>query len=111
MNNNLPATKADPKRFITKKDLKEVVAKLVTKGELDQTEKILRAEIHLTAKEVKEEIREEIKQSEGRIINVLDSFLGEMKASQEERTISADQLSNHEDRITVLEQKAGIATL
>lgn len=107
MQNNLPATKADLDKAVAKLATKEELAKLATR--LDQTEEILRTEIRLTAEETKEEIREEIKQSSSKILNVLDSFLGEIKTSQEERIISSHQLSNHEDRITTLEKTAGLA--
>lgn len=135
MKNNLPATKADLEKFITKKEfkvevaklvtkkefkaelaklatkeeLKAEVAKLATKEELKTVERVLRAEIRVTADEIKSEIREEIKQSSSKILDVLDGFLVEMRTSEEERTIAAHQISNHDDRISVLEQKVGIA--
>lgn len=127
MQNNLPITKKnldsleqnlDQKIDAVEKRLNIKIKGLATKEELakldakiEQTENILRTEIRLTAEETKEEIREEIKQSSSKILNVLDSFLGEIKTSQEERTISAHQLRNQEERIGVLEQTAGIATL
>ena len=124
MKNNSPATKADLEKFLTKKEfkfelaklatkeqLKAEVAKLATKEELKAVERALRTEIRVSTDKIKEEIREEIKQSSSKILDVLDSFLVEMKTSEEERTISAHQLRDHDDRINVLEQKAGIATV
>jgi len=87
-----------------------LLLRLVTKEDLAQLEKILRTEIRLTAEETKAEIKEEISQSSSKVLSVLDEFLKELEASQDERTLSAHQqeqttekLENHELRITALE--------
>lgn len=126
-NSELPATKKDLvrevsklasrnelareiKKLATKEELTEAVKKLATKEELAQLEKILRTEIRLTAEETREGIKEEVSQSSSKVLNVLDEFLKELEASRDERAISADQqvktfnkLENHELRIAALE--------
>jgi hypothetical protein len=37
------------------------------------------------------------------LLNKLDKILGEIKGSREEQTVLSHQVSNHEDRISVLE--------
>lgn len=118
------ATKKDLEKLATKKDLKKLskeitrVDKRLTKEanrldtKIDSVEKTLRVEIRLSAEETKKGIKEEIKQSESRVINVLDAYLGELETSREERAISAKQdaedrkkIENHERWITTIEQK------
>lgn len=134
-NVNLPATKQDLEKLATKKDLKKLakatkkdlkklskeitgVDKRLTKEanrldtKIDSVEKTLCVEIRLSAEETKKEIKEEIKQSESRVVNVLDTYLGELETSREERAIAAHQvlqdrkrIEDNEHRITVLEQQ------
>lgn len=100
------ATKDDLKQFATKDDLKQ----FATKKELEHTERILRAEIRLSAESVKVELREDMKHMESRIIDHLDSFLAEVKASSEEREVVSYRLSDHEERLTKLETNHPIST-
>ncbi|MDO8503392.1 MAG: hypothetical protein Q7S60_01750 [bacterium] len=39
----------------------------------------------------------------------MDEVMGELKAIREEHTVSSGQISDHEDRITLLEEKTGLA--
>lgn len=43
------------------------------------------------------------------LMDKLDGILKEILTSREEQTVMAHQLSNHEDRISTLETKTGIA--
>ncbi len=47
--------------------------------------------------------REEIQQVKSDLLDKLDSILKEIVASREEETILSHRVSNHEDRITALE--------
>lgn len=40
----------------------------------------------------------------------MDEIMGELKAIREEQAVVSHQISNHEDRIGILEQKVGIQT-
>lgn len=114
MKNNLPATKEDLQKAVaileSKMVTKDDAKKFATKEELEQTERILRTEIRLSAESVKDELREDMKHMESRIVDHLDSFLAEIKASSEEREIVSYRLSDHEDRITTLETKFPVPT-
>ena len=118
MKNNLPATKEDLQKalalletkLVTKMVTKEDAKQFATKNELAQTERILRAEIRLSVESVKVELREDMKHMESRIIDHLDSFLAEVKASSEEREIVSYRLSDHEERLTKLETNLAIPT-
>lgn len=39
----------------------------------------------------------------------MDEVMGELQAIREEHTVSSGQVSDHEDRITLLEEKTGLA--
>ena len=101
---SLPASKQDLKNTEKKLDKKiDSVEKKLDK-KIDSVEKILREEIKLTAEETKRELKEEMMKNTSKILNIMDKFLPEIKASREERKAVNYRLSNHRDRIEKLEK-------
>ena len=76
-------------------------------NEIEITKAILREEIRITAKETKQEIKEEITRQNQKMFNTMDSFLQEILKSREEQVLIPHQISDHELRISNLEAKAG----
>lgn len=120
MKNNLPATKEDLEKFITKKEFKTEVAKLATKEDLRQfatkedlknTDRSIRASLQLDFKDFRQEINEKLNllPTKEEFFSKMDELIGELQVIREEHTVSSHQLSDHDNRISVLEQKAGIA--
>jgi len=54
--------------------------------------------------------KEEFTVHKSELLNKLDEILKEILASRQEQTVLVHQVSGHEDRITTLEEKEGIAT-
>lgn len=67
---------------------------MLTQKDLDQLEKTF---------VTKFDLKEALSNLKSDIFNKLDSILKEIVASREERTIMAHKISDHEDRISVLE--------
>lgn len=117
MKNNLPVTKTDLDKAVAKLATKQDLKQFATKDELRNTEKSLRVSMHLDFQEFKEEIKEELKERFGLIptknefFNTMDKLMKELLAMREEHAINGYHLKDHEDRITVLEQTAGLATV
>lgn len=86
-------TKQDSNQLI--KDMKKV---FVTKGEL---RKVVREEID---EALDEKLDQKFFDFKSELFTKIDPILKEVVASREERVITASQLSNHDDRITKLEQ-------
>lgn len=84
------ATKDDLKAFATKEDLKN----FATKDDLRN--------LRLELLEILEEHKLSISSD---IADKFDVVLKEIKANREERTLMSYKLIDHEDRITVLEEK------
>lgn len=83
---------------------------------IDGLEKGLRTIWRFDLQEFKEEIRKELKESFGLIptknefFNDTDKVMKELLAIREENAINGYHLKDHEDRIGVLEQSAGLVT-
>lgn len=60
---------------------------------------------------VQNTVKEEIKHlpTKDEFYGKMDEVMGELKAIREEHTVSSGQISDHEDRITLLEEKTGLA--
>lgn len=112
MKNNSPATKADLAKLATKKDLKTQVAKLATKKELKRTELAIRKGAQLDFEDFRKEINEKLNllPTKDEFFTRMDKVMGELQTIREEQLLLSAKSSNHEDRITVIEQKTGIAT-
>jgi len=67
---------------------------MITENDLDLIENRL---------EDKFATKEELQQMKSDLFDKLDSILKEILATRQEKTVMAGQISNHEDRITVLE--------
>lgn len=102
------------KEVVTKDDLDNAVVEL--RGEMKQMTINLRSEwkidIDFAIKEAKDEILLQMKDMESRLMEVLADFMGEMRKSEENRVVTAyqvsevnDRLDIHEERILKLEQK------
>ena len=89
--------------LVTKKEFQTGIKKVYKRFET--LEAVLRAEIRITAKEAKEEIREEFRAGNNRLYNLVDGFLKEIKQTREEQVLIPHQISNHEIRISKLEKK------
>lgn len=75
----------------------------------DATEKVLRMEIKLSAENTKEEIKTFFTESVSRIMDSVDVFMVEIKASREERIIMSHQIARCSERLDVLEEKLHVA--
>ena len=111
MKNNLPATKDDLKKALSKLVTKTDARQFATKDDLKNTDRAIRASLQLDFKDFRQEINEKLNllPTKDEFFNAMDKIMGELQTNREENTISSHQLSDHEDRITVLEQKTGIA--
>lgn len=60
---------------------------------------------------VQNTVKEEIKHlpTKDEFYGKMDEVMGELKAIREEHTVFSGQISDHEDRITLLEEKTGLA--
>lgn len=87
---NLPATKVD---------LGEVISKFATSEDLARTEQVLRAEIRLSFKEIKEELEEKISllPTKDEFYTQMDKVMGELKTIREEQLIITARVSEHSD--------------
>ncbi len=87
------------------------------KEELKQVEKSLKISLQLDFQEFREEINEKLDKKFGLMPNKdeffgwMDKLMKELTAIREEHTISGYHLKDHEDRISLLEQKTGLATV
>ena len=72
---------------------------------IDDTEKILRTEIKLSAEETKEELKKYFTESVSRLMETIDVFMVEIRASRDEREVTAHQLARCSDRLDIIEQK------
>ena len=61
---------------------------------------------------VRSTVKEEISHlpTKDEFFGKMDEVMGELKTIREEQTVQSHRLSNHEDRITTLEDKVGIRT-
>jgi len=61
---------------------------------------------------VRSTVKEEISHlpTKDEFFGKMDEVMGELKTIREEQTVQSHRLSNHEDRITTLEDKVGIQT-
>lgn len=86
---------------------------LATKEDLQKTEKAIKAGLQLDLNDFKQEINERINllPTKDEFFNKMDQVMGELKTIYEEQTVISGQLPDHKNRITALEQKAGIKTL
>ena len=116
MKNNLPATKADLKseiaKLVTKKEFKAQVAKLATKEELKRTELAIRKGAQLDFEDFRKEINEKLNllPTKDEFFTRMDKVMGELQTIREEQLLLSAKSSSYGDRLTVLEQKTGIAT-
>lgn len=67
---------------------------MLTQKDIDELEKSFVTKFFL---------KQELQKLRSDLINKLDQILKEILTSREEQTVMAHQISNHEDRITVLE--------
>lgn len=111
MQNNLAATKADLDKAVaklaTKEELKKEVAKLDHK--IDIVETSLRTAFKFEIDNAVMDLDDKNKKYHDDLMIKFDDFLREIMNAREDRTITSHRLSDHEDRIVVLEQSAGIA--
>jgi ribosome assembly protein YihI (activator of Der GTPase) len=103
------------KKLATKEELRQEIKKLATKEELSRLEERLRFEIRLSAQELEERLDEKSRQYRDQILNTMNDFLEEIKASRDERVVMGAQVSrnskkleNHEKRITTLEKHTAV---
>ncbi|KKU12296.1 MAG: hypothetical protein UX19_C0002G0003 [Candidatus Woesebacteria bacterium GW2011_GWA1_45_8] len=73
----------------------------LTQRDLDEIEKIV---------DEKVEVRTSNLPTKDEFFSKMDDVMGELKAIREEHTVQSHRVSNHEDRITTLEDKVGIQT-
>lgn len=139
MKNNLSATKDDldkaVKKLATKEELKKEVAKLATKNELrvavaklatkdelvavekrlnekiDGSERAVRAGTRLDIDERTKELEEKINllPTKNEFFTQMDKLMKELLGMREEHAINGYRIKDHEDRIVILEQTAGLA--
>lgn len=113
--NNVSATKADLDKLenklvgklATKDELKTAVAKLDHK--IDIVETSLRIAFKFEIDNAVISLDDKNKKYHDDLMTKFDNFLKEIMDAREDRTITSHRLSDHEDRIGVLEQKTGIA--
>mgnify|MGYP001583006334 CR=1 FL=1 len=109
--NNLPVTKTDLNKAVaklaTKEELKTAVAKLDHK--IDIVETSLRITFKFEIDKAVISLDDKNKKYHDDLMTKFDDFLGEIIDGRQERTIVSHRLSDHEERICVLEQTAGIA--
>lgn len=79
---------------------------MLTKKDLIEIEKLL-------DKKLEEKFDEKLGflPSKEEFFNSMDKIMGELRTAREERLIGSHRISDHEDRIIVLEQKTGIAVV
>lgn len=92
------ATKDDLKDFATKDDLNSFATKNDVQIIVDQA--IL---VH------DEKIDQQLTQFRSDIFDKLDQVIGELQTNRQEREVIAHQVSDHEDRLTVVETKLQLA--
>lgn len=116
MNSNLPATKADLEKLATKEELKAAVAKLATKEKLKKLENKmdtmdtgLRILFKFEIDKAFLAMDDKNKKYHDELMTKFDGFLKEIIDGREARTIISHRLSDHEERIAVLEQTTGLA--
>lgn len=105
------------------RSIKEQLKTFATKSDLIDAKNELRGEMKQGFEQVEQKLRLEIKYSEERMIQRMDSmhssiikelhdmidpFVGEVVASREERVIMGYRLANHTDRIEHLEKVSRI---
>ena len=69
--------------------------------DLDEIEKIVDEKVELRTRNLP---------TKDDFFGKMDEVMGELKTIREEQTVQSHRLSNHEDRITTLEDKVGIQT-
>lgn len=53
-------------------------------------------------------MRDDIREGKNSVITKLDAVIGKLKAKREDEEIISHRVSNHEDRLEVVEDKLGI---
>lgn len=100
--------KQELKRFATKAELKQELKRFSTKDDLNSLE----VRIDIKIDQLKLEIDDNARGYRDDVLTKLDEVMGELQTMREENTVGSHQLSNlkdqvenHEERITVLENQ------
>jgi len=81
----------------------------LTQKDLDAIRDLVGVEID---ERLEQKLEEKLKNfpSKKEFFSRMDEVMGELKAMREEVTVLSHRVSNHEDRITILDDKIGIQT-
>lgn len=120
--------KAAVSKLATKEELKKEVAKLATKDELkdglaklaatnkedlQKTERAIRAGLQIDLEEFRQEINEKLglMPTKDEFFSRIDKVMGELQTTRDQQVLLSAKSSDHEDRIVILEQSAGLAAV
>lgn len=80
------------------------------KSRLDNDELVTKSFLEERLNSFRDEIRAEIKNGIHRLDEKLDKLIGMYKAHEEEQILQGGRISNHEDRLEVIEGKLNITS-
>lgn len=82
----------------------------LTKRDLDQIDNMIKANISINNDELEERFEKVATKLKSDFIEHINPILKEVVKNRDERTVMADKISNHDDRIGAIESHLNIAS-